>query len=55
MFTKTEIEEIRKEFPFLELKPNGKNIVYFDNGATTQKPREIMENIKRSMVAKVRK
>lgn len=46
MFTKNEIEEIRKEFPFLNLKPNGKQIVYFDNGATTQKPREIIDNIK---------
>ena len=46
MFTKNEIEEIRKEFPFLNLKPNGKEIVYFDNGATTQKPREIIDNIK---------
>ncbi|WP_277218648.1 aminotransferase class V-fold PLP-dependent enzyme [Peptoniphilus vaginalis] len=46
MFTKNEIEEIRKEFPFLNLKPNGKQIVYFDNGATTQKPREIINNIK---------
>lgn len=46
MFTKNEIEDIRKEFPFLKLKANGKDIVYFDNGATTQKPREIIENIK---------
>ena len=46
MFAKNEIEEIRKEFPFLNLKPNGKQIVYFDNGATTQKPREIIDNIK---------
>lgn len=46
MFTKSEIEEIRKEFPFLNLKPNGKPIVYLDNGATTQKPREIIDNIK---------
>ena len=46
MFTKNEIEEIRKEFPFLNLKPNGKPIVYLDNGATTQKPREIIDNIK---------
>ena len=47
MFTKSEIEEIRKEFPFLNLKPNGKPIVYLDNGATTQKPREIIDNIKK--------
>lgn len=46
MFTKNEIEEIRKEFPFLNLKSNGKPIIYLDNGATTQKPREIIENIK---------
>ena len=46
MFAKNEIEEIRKEFPFLNLKPNGKQIVYFDNGETTQKPREIIDNIK---------
>ncbi|MFR3064160.1 cysteine desulfurase [Peptoniphilus sp.] len=46
MFTKNEIEEIRKEFPFLNLRPNGKPIVYLDNGATTQKPREIIDNIK---------
>ncbi|WP_195443261.1 cysteine desulfurase [Peptoniphilus harei] len=46
MFTKNEIEEIRKEFPFLNLKPNGKPIIYLDNGATTQKPREIIDNIK---------
>ena len=46
MFTKNEIEEIRKEFPFLNLKPNGKPIVYLDNGATTQKPREVIDNIK---------
>lgn len=46
MFTKDEIEEIRKEFPFLNLISNGKPIVYLDNGATTQKPREIIDNIK---------
>lgn len=46
MFTKNEIEEIRKEFPFLNLRPNGKPIVYLDNGATTQKPRETIDNIK---------
>ena len=46
MFTKNEIEEIRKEFPFLNLKSNGKPIIYLDNGATTQKPREIIDNIK---------
>lgn len=46
MLTKNEVLEIRKKFPFLKLKPNGKDIVYFDNGATTQKPNEIISDIK---------
>lgn len=45
MFTKEEIKKIRSEFPYLNIKPNGKEIIYFDNGATTQKPREIIDNI----------
>ncbi|MET3616681.1 cysteine desulfurase/selenocysteine lyase [Peptoniphilus olsenii] len=45
MFNKKEIEQIRSEFPFLDLKPNNKNIVYLDNGATTQKPIEVLKNI----------
>lgn len=32
------IDEIRKEFPILEQKVNGKPLVYLDNGATAQKP-----------------
>ena len=45
MFNKKEIEQIRSEFPFLDLKPHNKNIVYLDNGATTQKPIEVLKNI----------
>lgn len=45
MFSKEEIENIRKEYPFLNLKPNDKQIIYFDNAATTQKPNEVLENI----------
>ena len=32
------IEAIRADFPILSRKVNGKPLVYFDNGATAQKP-----------------
>ena len=35
-------DEIRKDFPVLQQKVNGKQIVWFDNGATTQKPRQVI-------------
>lgn len=41
------IEEIRKDFPILERKVHGKKLVYFDNAATTQKPRQVIDAIKR--------
>ncbi len=39
------IEKIRKDFPVLLTKENGKPITYFDNGATTQKPLKVIERI----------
>ncbi|CAG5087177.1 Cysteine desulfurase SufS [Parvicella tangerina] len=39
------IEEIRKEFPILEQKVNGKPLVYLDNGATAQKPSIVIHTI----------
>lgn len=38
-------KEIRKEFPILSEKVYGRDLVYFDNGATTQKPRRVVERI----------
>ncbi len=38
-------EEIRKEFPILEEKIYNKPLIYFDNGATTQKPECVVERI----------
>lgn len=35
-------EEIRKDFPILDTKVYGKNLVYFDNAATTQKPVQVL-------------
>lgn len=37
------IEEIRADFPILVRKVYGKPLVYFDNGATTQKPRQVID------------
>ncbi|MGY8703442.1 MAG: aminotransferase class V-fold PLP-dependent enzyme, partial [Candidatus Poseidoniales archaeon] len=35
-----DVMQIRSDFPILERKlPNGKQLVYFDNAATSQKPR----------------
>jgi cysteine desulfurase/selenocysteine lyase len=38
-------ESIRKDFPILSRKVYGKDLIYFDNGATTQKPRCVVEAI----------
>ncbi len=40
------IEKIRDDFPILKKKVNGKQLVYFDNAATTQKPVSVIETIK---------
>ncbi len=34
---------IRDDFPFLERRLNNKPIIYFDNAATTQKPRQVID------------
>src|SRR3989344_574001 len=45
--TKTimDIESIRKDFPILQRKVHNKPLVYFDNAATSQKPRHVIEAI----------
>ncbi len=40
-----DIQKIRADFPILSQKVNGKPLVYFDNGATSQKPRAVIEAI----------
>ena len=42
---KLDINKIRADFPILSRKVNGKQLIYFDNGATTQKPRQVIESI----------
>lgn len=38
-------KDIRSEFPILSRKIYGHDLVYLDNGATTQKPRRVVEKI----------
>ncbi|MDO5715890.1 MAG: SufS family cysteine desulfurase [Tissierellia bacterium] len=47
MFSKEEIKKIRSDYPYLDINPNGKKIVYLDNGATTQKPLPIIRGIQK--------
>ncbi|MEK6888267.1 MAG: cysteine desulfurase [Candidatus Aenigmatarchaeota archaeon] len=39
------MKNIRKDFPILKRKINGKPLVYLDNAATTQKPFQVIEKI----------
>jgi len=39
--------EVRKDFPILERKINEYPLIYFDNAATSQKPRQVIEAIKK--------
>lgn len=38
-----DIQKIRADFPILSEKVNGKPLVYFDNGATSQKPQIVID------------
>ena len=40
-----EVEKIRKDFPILNRKVNGYPLVYFDNAATAQTPKQVMDAI----------
>ncbi|MGG2063703.1 MULTISPECIES: cysteine desulfurase SufS [unclassified Bacillus (in: firmicutes)] len=42
-----DIHEIRKQFPILDQKVNGKQLVYFDSAATSQKPIQVIETLER--------
>lgn len=42
-----DIQSIRKDFPILKHKIYGKPLIYFSNGATTQKLRKVVEKIER--------
>ncbi|MEE2616902.1 MAG: cysteine desulfurase [Bacteroidota bacterium] len=43
--TEFNIVSIREDFPILNSKVNGKQLVYFDNAATTQTPKVVIDSI----------
>jgi cysteine desulfurase/selenocysteine lyase len=43
--TALDLEKIRSDFPILSRKVNGHDLIYFDNGATAQKPLAVIEGI----------
>ncbi|MCD8524211.1 MAG: cysteine desulfurase [Gammaproteobacteria bacterium] len=45
--TAQDMTEIRRDFPILQTTVRGKPLVYFDNAATTQKPRACIDAIKK--------
>src|SRR5262245_14693115 len=38
-----DVASIRRDFPILERRVNGRRLVYLDNTATSQKPRVVLE------------
>ena len=40
-----DLNKIREQFPILKKQVNGKDLVYFDNGATTQKPQSVIDAV----------
>ncbi len=40
-----DVKRIRRDFPILSARMNGKPLVYLDNAATSQKPRQVIEAI----------
>jgi len=40
-----DVEKIRSDFPILHIKVHGKPLCYFDNAATTQKPKVVIDKL----------
>ncbi len=40
-----DVEKLRRDFPILDEKPYGKPLVYLDNAASAQKPRQVIERM----------
>jgi len=40
-----DVSKIREQFPILKKQVNGRDLVYFDNGATTQKPQSVIDAV----------
>jgi len=48
---KFDVERIRMDFPILNQQIHGKPLVYLDNAATSQKPRAMLEAVRRFYIA----
>ena len=44
--TRIAVQDIRSQFPILTQKVNGRDLIYFDNAATSQKPLIVIDKIK---------
>ncbi len=42
-----DVEKIRRDFPILDREVRGRKLVYLDNAATTQKPRQVIDRLVR--------
>jgi cysteine desulfurase/selenocysteine lyase len=42
-----DVQKVREDFPILKQKVHGKPLVYLDNAASTQKPRAVIETMRR--------
>ena len=40
-----DVERLRADFPILQREVNGRPLVYFDNAASAQKPRSVIEAV----------
>jgi len=40
-----DVNSVRQDFPILQRKVNGKELIYLDNAATTQKPRQVLDRL----------
>ena len=45
--TANDWKKLRDDFPILNQEINGHPLIYFDNGATSQKPRQVLQSIQR--------
>jgi cysteine desulfurase/selenocysteine lyase len=45
-FVPFDVHAVRRDFPILQERVNGRPLVWFDNAATTQKPRQVIERLK---------
>jgi cysteine desulfurase/selenocysteine lyase len=45
-----DINKIRADFPILSETVYGKPLVYFDNAATTQKPRSVVQKLRKDII-----